>query len=171
MANDRLADLDGASADWRHPSKRQCGAALKRRWTRIATTLGAPQYDAEGRICNAVLLLHSSTANRLHWLNGQLGSGLFGPGQPLDIERFFVVIPDLIGHGESSKPSDGLRTRFPAYRCQDMVNALHLLVTQGLKIPTLQLLMGTSLGAMLAWEWHATCMASEEVAPEKGIAF
>ena len=117
------------------------------------STLGTPQYDAAGHICNGVLLLHSSTGNRLHWLSGLLGGGLFGPGQPLDAARYFLILPDLIGHGESSKPSDGLRTRFPAYRCRDMVNALHLLVTQGLRIPKLQLVMGTSLGAMLAWLW------------------
>lgn len=117
------------------------------------STLGTPQYDAAGNICNAVLALHSSTAHRLHWLSGLLGDGLFGPGQPLDAARHFIIIPDLIGHGQSSKPSDGLRTRFPAYRCRDMVHALHLLVTQGLGIPKLQLVIGTSLGAMLAWLW------------------
>lgn len=130
------------------------------------STLGTPRYDAEGHICNAVLVLHSSTGNRLHWLSGLLGSGLYGPGQPLDTARYFLILPDLIGRGESSKPSDGLRTRFPAYRCQDMVNALHLLVTQGLKIPTLHLLMGTSLGAMLAWEWaHLYPDAAQRVVP------
>lgn len=117
------------------------------------STLGTPQYDAAGHICNAVLLLHSSTGNRLHWLAGLLGEWLFGPGQVLDAARYFLILPDLIGHGESSKPSDGLRTSFPAYRCPDIVNALHLLVTQGLRIPKLQLVMGTSLGAMLAWLW------------------
>lgn len=117
------------------------------------STLGTPQYDAAGNVCNAVLALHSSTANRLHWLSGLLGHGLFGPGQPLDAARYFIIIPDLIGHGQSSKPSDGLRTRFPAYRCRDMVHALYLLVTQGLHIQKLQLVIGTSLGAMLAWLW------------------
>ncbi len=117
------------------------------------STLGTPQYDAAGNICNAALLLHSSTGNRLHWLSELLGGGLFGPGQPLDAARYFIILPDLIGHGQSSKPSDGLRTSFPAYRCRDMVNALHLLVTQGLRIQKLQLVMGTSLGAMLAWVW------------------
>lgn len=130
------------------------------------STLGTPQYDAAGHLCNAVLLLHSSTGNRLHWLSGLLGGGLFGPGQPLDVERFFIVVPDLIGHGESSKPSDGLRTSFPRYRCRDMVNALHLLVTQGLKIRALHLLMGTSLGAMLAWEWaHRYPDAAQRIVP------
>ncbi|WP_177218989.1 alpha/beta fold hydrolase [Polaromonas sp. OV174] len=117
------------------------------------STLGTPQYDAAGQICNAVLLLHSSTGNRLHWLSEPLGSELFGPGQPLDASRYFIILPDLIGHGQSSKPSDGLRTRFPRYRCRDMVNVLHLLVSQGLGIRQLQLVMGTSLGAMLAWLW------------------
>lgn len=117
------------------------------------TTLGTPQYDSAGQICNAVLLMHSSTGNRQHWLTGTLGQALFGPGQVLEASRYFIIVPDLIGHGQSSKPSDGLRTRFPAYRCQDMAAAVHLLVTQGLKIPRLQLVMGTSLGAMVTWYW------------------
>lgn len=130
------------------------------------TTLGTPQYDEAGQICNAVLLLHASNGNRHHWLTGPLGQGLFGPGQVLDALRYFIIVPDLIGHGESSKPSDGLRTRFPAYRCRDMVNALHLLVTQGLKIQTLNLLMGASLGAMLAWEWaHLYPDAAARIVP------
>lgn len=117
------------------------------------STLGTPQYDAAGKICNAVLLLHSSMANRLHWLSEAFVDALFAPGQPLDKTRYFMVIPDLIGHGQSSKPSDGLRAQFPSYRCRDIVNALHLLVTQGLGIERLQLVLGTSLGAMLAWLW------------------
>lgn len=117
------------------------------------STLGTPQYDTQGQVCNAVLLLHSSTGNRLHWLSDYLMRELFGPKQPLDAQRFFMIVPDLIGHGRSSKPSDGLRTGFPAYRCRDMVNAAHLLVTRGLGIGKLQLVMGTSLGAMLAWLW------------------
>lgn len=117
------------------------------------TTLGAPHHDAQGHIDNAVLLLHSSTGNRQQWLAANFVQDLFAPGQPLDAQRFFIIIPDLIGHGQSSKPSDGLRTQFPAYRCQDMAAAMHLLVTQGLKIPRLQLVMGTSLGAMVTWYW------------------
>lgn len=117
------------------------------------SALGTPQFDAAGKIRNAVLLLHSSTGNRLHWLSELLGGGLFGSGQPLDAARYFIILPDLIGHGQSSKPSDGLRASFPAYRCRDMVNALHLLVTEGLGIRQLQLVMGMSLGAMLAWLW------------------
>lgn len=117
------------------------------------STLGTPQYDAAGDVCNAVLLLHSSTGNRQHWLTGTLGAALFGPGQVLDASRYFIIVPDLIGHGQSSKPSDGLRTRFPRYRCRDMASAVHLLVTQGLNIARLQLVMGTSLGAMVTWQW------------------
>lgn len=117
------------------------------------TTLGTPRHDGAGQICNAVLLLHSSTGNRQHWLTGTLGAALFGPGQVLDASRYFLIVPDLIGHGQSSKPSDGLRSRFPRYRCQDMAAAAHLLVTQGLKVGRLQLVMGTSLGAMVIWYW------------------
>lgn len=130
------------------------------------TTLGTARYDAQGNICNAVLMLHSSTANRQQWLAANFVDELFAPGQPLDVQRFFIIIPDLMGHGQSSKPSDGLRTQFPAYRTHDMVNALHLLVTQGLKIPTLHLLIGSSLGAMLAWEWaHRYPDAAQRVVP------
>lgn len=117
------------------------------------STFGTPRLDSDGQICNAVLLLHSSTGNRLNWLSGQLGAQLFGLGQVLDASRYFIIIPDLIGHGQSSKPSDGLCTRFPRYRCRDMVKALYLLVTKGLNIRQLQLVMGTSLGAMLVWLW------------------
>lgn len=117
------------------------------------TTLGTPECDAAGQVCNAVLLLHASTGNRLQWLNGALGRALFGSGQVLDASRYFIIVPDLIGHGQSSKPSDGLRTRFPHYRCQDLAAAAHLLVTQGLKISRLQLVMGVSLGAMVTWGW------------------
>ena len=117
------------------------------------STLGTPQYDAAGQICNGVLLLHSSTSHRLQWLSGKLSRELFGPEQALDAARYFIIIPDLIGHGQSSKPSDGLRTRFPRYRCRDIVTALYLLVSQGLHIRQLQLVMGTSLGAMLVWLW------------------
>lgn len=117
------------------------------------STLGTAQYDATGQIGNAVLLLHSSTGNRQHWMTAPLGTALFGPGQVLDAARYFIIVPDLIGHGQSSKPSDGLRTSFPRYRCCDMVAALHVFVTQGLGIQRLQLVMGTSLGAMLAWRW------------------
>lgn len=117
------------------------------------STLGAPQYDAEGQICNAVLMLHASTGNRLQWLTGQLGGPLFKEGQVLDATRYFIIVPDLIGHGDSSKPSDGLRAEFPHYRCHDMVKALHLMVTQGLNIQRLHTVLGTSLGAMIAWLW------------------
>lgn len=117
------------------------------------STLGTPQHDAAGLICNAVLLLHSSTANRLHWTSGQLGRELYGPGQPLDASKYFIVIPDLIGHGQSSKPSDGLRMQFPRYQCRDVVKALYLMTSQGFHIQQFQLVMGTSLGAMLVWLW------------------
>ena len=127
----------------------QCISELRLHYS----TLGTPQYDGEGHICNAVLLLHSSTGQRQHWLSGLLGSELFGPGQALDASRYYVVIPDLMGHGQSSKPSDGLRMQFPHYHCRDMVTALHLMISQGLRIRQLQLVLGSSLGAMLVWLW------------------
>jgi homoserine O-acetyltransferase len=114
-------------------------------------TLGTPQKNAAGEIENAVLLIHNTTGTAKTWLEPSLGGELFGPGQPLDADRHFIVIPDCIGFGQSSKPSDGLRARFPNYRLHDIVVAQHRLVTEGLGIPRLKLVMGLSLGGMLTW--------------------
>ena len=78
---------------------------------------------------------------------------MFGKGQPLDAEKYFIILPDNVGHGQSSKPSDGLRMKFPKYRYADMVRLQHALVTQGLGLTNLKLVMGTSMGAMHAWDW------------------
>ena len=107
-------------------------------------TLGAPQAEA-------VLLIHNTTGTAKTWLEPALANELFGPGQPLDAARHFFIIPDIIGFGKSSKPSDGLRARFPHYRLHDIAVAQHRLVTEGLKIPHLKLVMGLSLGGMLTW--------------------
>jgi homoserine O-acetyltransferase/O-succinyltransferase len=114
-------------------------------------TLGVPQTDAGGRITNAVLLIHNTTGTAKTWLEPALADELFAPGQPLDATRYFLVIPDIIGFGRSSKPSDGLRARFPHYRLHDVAVAQHRLVTEGLNILHLKLVMGLSLGGMLTW--------------------
>ena len=114
-------------------------------------TLGTPQPDTIGRIANAVLLIHNTTGTAKTWLEPSLADELFGPGQPLDAGKHFLIIPDIIGFGRSSKPSDGLRARFPHYRLDDVAVAQHRLVTEGLNIPHLRLVMGLSLGGMLTW--------------------
>ena len=112
------------------------------------TTLGTPHRDAGGRIDNAVMVLHGTGGSGGQFLQPQFADQLYGPGQPLDIARFYVILPDGIGHGKSSKPSDGLHARFPHYDYADMVRADHALITQGLKIERLRLVIGTSMGCM-----------------------
>ena len=114
-------------------------------------TLGAPRLSADGSIGNAVLLLHNTTGSSQTWLEPSMADHLFGPGQPLDPEACYVIIPDMIGFGRSSKPSDGLRTRFPRYRYDDMVTLTHRLLTEVLGVERLSLLVGISMGGMLAW--------------------
>ena len=114
-------------------------------------TLGTPRTDANGRVANAVLLIHNTTGTAKTWLEPSVADELFGPGQPLDAGKHFLIIPDIIGFGRSSKPSDGLRARFPHYRLYDVAVAQHRLVTEGLNIPHLKLVMGLSLGGMLTW--------------------
>ena len=115
-------------------------------------TLGVPQRDAGGHVTNAVLLLHG-TGGSLNGFLSQRYSALFQRGEPLDSSRYYIIIPDSIGHGRSSKPSDGLRTRFPRYDYADMVEAQYRLVTAGLRIDRLKLVSGTSMGGMHAWMW------------------
>jgi len=114
-------------------------------------TLGAKKTYASGRITNAALLLHNTTGTAETFLSASLGGELFGAGQPLDLSRWFVDIPDMVGFGASSKPSDGLRATFPNYRYDDMVRATHVLLTQHLGIAHLRLILGISAGGMLAW--------------------
>ena len=115
------------------------------------TTLGRPRRDPDGVVRNAVLMLHGTTGSG----TGLVGpmSPLFAPGQPLDTTRHYVVFPDGIGHGRSSKPSNGARMRFPKYTYDDMVDAQHRLLTEGLGVNHLRLVMGTSMGCMHAWVW------------------
>jgi homoserine O-acetyltransferase/O-succinyltransferase len=117
-------------------------------------TYGTPRRDAQGVVRNAVLILHSTASDGEYLLNSlHFVEDLFGKGQPLDATRFYLIIPDNIGHGKSTKPSDGLRARFPRYCYRDMVEAQYRLVTEGLKVNHLRLVMGTSMGGMHTWLW------------------
>lgn len=119
-------------------------------------TLGKPVRDAQGRVTNAVLILHGTGGSGRQFFQPQFAGVLFGPGQLLDSSRYYIIFPDGIGHGKSSKPSDGLRARFPQYDYDDMVAAHHRLVTEGLGVNHLRLVMGTSMGCMHSWVWGET---------------
>jgi homoserine O-acetyltransferase len=116
-------------------------------------TLGTPRRDAAGVVRNAVLILHGTGGTGAAFLSRTFGGELFGAGQLLDASRDFIVMPDGIGHGKSSKPSDGMHARFPKYTYDDMVRAQHLMLTDGLKVNHLKLVLGTSMGAMHCWVW------------------
>jgi len=119
-------------------------------------TLGTPTRDASGRVTNAVLILHGTGGWGGNFLVPQFAGVLYGPGQLLDITRYYIILPDGIGHGKSSKPSDGMHAHFPQYEYDDMVAAQHLLVEQGLGVNHLRLIMGTSMGCMHSWIWGET---------------
>ncbi|MGE5233647.1 MAG: alpha/beta fold hydrolase [Acidobacteriota bacterium] len=116
-------------------------------------TLGAPQRDARGIVRNAVLILHGTTGSGAQFINERFAGELFGPGQPLDARRYFIVIPDDLGHGQSARPSDGLHARFPRYGYLDMIEAEYRLLREGLQVDHLRLVMGTSMGGMHTWLW------------------
>src|SRR4051812_65199 len=116
-------------------------------------TIGTPQRDASGVVRNAVMILHGTGGSGGAFLSQTFGGELFGAGQILDATRYFIILPDGIGHGKSSKPSDGLHARFPKYTYDDMVRAQHALLVDGLKITHLRLVLGTSMGAMQCWMW------------------
>jgi len=120
------------------------------------TTLGQPKRDSTGRVTNAVLILHGTGGSGHQFLQPQFADVLFGPGQLLDATRYFIILPDNIGHGKSSKPSDGLHAKFPHYDYDDMVKAQHELVEKGLGVNHLRLIMGTSMGCMHSWMWGET---------------
>ncbi len=116
-------------------------------------TFGTPRSNASGKTTNAVIVLHGTGGSTKQFVSARFAGVLFSPGGLLDARKYFIIIPDGIGHGDSSKPSDGLRTRFPHYGYHDMVRAVHLLVTGGLHVNHLRLVMGTSMGGMQTWMW------------------
>jgi homoserine O-acetyltransferase len=119
-------------------------------------TLGKIHRDKSGRVDNAVLIMHGTGGAGTQFLQDRFAGELFAAGQPLDAAKFFIVLPDAIGHGKSSKPSDGLHMKFPRYSYDDMVLADYQLLTEKLKIDHLRLVMGTSMGAMHTWVWGET---------------
>lgn len=119
-------------------------------------TLGSPERDSSGRVTNAVLIQHGTTGSWRQFTSPVFADVLFGPGQLLDASRYYIIMSDSIGHGGSSKPSDGLRAHFPHYDYDDMVAAQHQLVTEGLGVNHLRLVMGTSMGCMHSWVWGET---------------
>jgi homoserine O-acetyltransferase len=119
-------------------------------------TLGKPERDARGVVRNAVLILHGTTGQGGNFIRPEFAGELFGKGQPLDATRFFIVLPDGIGHGRSGKPSDKLHAHFPNYCYQDMIEAQYRLLIEGLKVDHLRLVMGTSMGGMHTWLWGQT---------------
>lgn len=117
------------------------------------TTIGTPVRDESGLVRNGVLILHGTGGSGQAFLKHEFAGVLFGAGQLLDAARYYIILPDGIGHGQSSKPSDGMRARFPRYAYADMVRAQFRLVTEGLAVNHLRLVMGTSMGGMHTWMW------------------
>jgi homoserine O-acetyltransferase len=120
------------------------------------TTLGTPHRNAAGEIDNAVMVLHGTGGSGKQFLQPQFADELYGAGQPLDITRTYVILPDNLGHGGSSKPSDGMRMHFPKYDYADMIEAQHRMLTEGLGIRHMRLIMGTSMGCMHSFMWGET---------------
>jgi homoserine O-acetyltransferase len=124
-------------------------------------TLGTPRKDEAGKITNAILILHWTGSDGAHMLSDEFKSALYAPGKPFDANRYFLIFPDSIGSGQSSKPSDGLKASFPKYGYLDMVDLQHKLVADELGISHLKYILGTSMGGMHAWLWsilHPTFM-------------
>ena len=116
-------------------------------------TLGKPSKGPDGLTTNAVLIMHGTTGSGAQFIRPEFAGELFGPGQPLDASKYFIILPDDIGHGKSSKPSDGLHARFPRYGYRDMVEAEYRLLADGLGVNHARLVMGTSMGGMHTWLW------------------
>jgi homoserine O-acetyltransferase/O-succinyltransferase len=119
-------------------------------------TLGSPHRNAQGHVDNAVMIMHGTGGSGAQFLAPYFAGVLFGPGQLLDSAKYYIILPDDIGHGGSSKPSDGMHARFPHYDYDDMVAAEHLLLTERLHVDHLRLTMGTSMGCMHSWMWGET---------------
>jgi homoserine O-acetyltransferase/O-succinyltransferase len=116
-------------------------------------TVGTPHRDDKGHVLNAVLVLHGTTGQGGNFIRNEFAGELFGRGQLLDAGRYFIIIPDNLGHGKSTRPSDGLHAKFPRYGYHDMIAAQHRLLTDGLKVDHLRLVIGTSMGGMHIWLW------------------
>jgi len=119
-------------------------------------TIGTPQRDAKGHITNAMMFLHGTGGTGRQFLNPVFANELFGPDQLLDASKYYLILVDNIGHGKSSKPSDGLHMKFPSYDYDDMVELQHKLLTDGLHVDHLRLILGTSMGCMHGWVWGET---------------
>src|SRR6185369_10355253 len=119
-------------------------------------TIGTPAKDNSGVVRNAVLIMHGTGGTGAQFLSPQFANVLFGPGQLLDATKYFIILPDAIGHGRSSKPSNGLHMKFPHYTYDDMVLAQYRLVTEKLGVNHLRLVTGTSMGGMHTWVWGET---------------
>jgi homoserine O-acetyltransferase len=119
-------------------------------------TLGKPVKDASGRTTNAVLILHGTGGSGSNFFRPIFAGVLFGPGQLLDANKYYLILPDNVGHGKSSKPSDGMHAHFPQYEYADMIALQHELVEKGLGVNHLRLILGTSMGCMHSWLWGET---------------
>jgi len=118
------------------------------------TTIGEPKKNPKtGKVDNAVLIMHGTGGTGHQFLVNQFANVLFGPGQLLDATKYYIILPDAIGHGKSSKPSDGMHAKFPNYRYNDIVRAQHQLIFDNLGVGHLRLVMGTSMGGMQTWLW------------------
>ncbi len=116
-------------------------------------TLGKLEKNAQGKTTNAILIMHGTTGSGAQFIRSEFAGELFGKDQPLDATKFFIVLPDGIGHGKSSKPSDGMHARVPHYGYLDMVEAQYRLLTEGLGVNHARLVIGTSMGGMHTWLW------------------
>ena len=128
------------------------GGTLTRQKIHYAT-LGTPHRNARGDIDNAVLVLHWTGADSRALLSPTFMKALFDPGRPLDAQRYYLIVPDSVGHGQSSKPSDGLKTKFPNYDYNDIIDLQHRVVTETLGIKHIHAILGMSMGGMNAWQW------------------
>jgi homoserine O-acetyltransferase/O-succinyltransferase len=116
-------------------------------------TLGKPEKDSQGKTTNAVLIMHGTTGSGAQFIRPEFAGEFFGKDQPLDVTKFFIILPDAIGHGKSSKPSDEMKAKFPRYGYLDMVEAQYRLLTEGLDVNHARLVTGTSMGGMHTWLW------------------
>jgi homoserine O-acetyltransferase len=138
--------MQPASHTWTLDEHRLRSGEVQRNMRLAYTTLGNPRGDS-------VLVLHGTGGSGSAMLSAQFGGVLFGEGGPLDARKHFIVLPDTLGHGKSSKPSDGLRTAFPSYVYSDLVDLQHRLMTEALGLARCKLILGVSMGGMHAWEW------------------